>query len=54
MGVNPGRILGNKLAHHFVKYCLAQDSIPYWDCMDSNKPSIAVAKNLGLPMFLTM
>ncbi|MEB2300348.1 GNAT family N-acetyltransferase [Lysinibacillus xylanilyticus] len=42
-----GNKLAQKLAHHFVKDCLAQDSIPYWDCMDSNKPSIAVSENIG-------
>ncbi|KOP78075.1 acetyltransferase [Lysinibacillus sp. FJAT-14745] len=42
-----GNKLAQKLAHYFVKDCLAQGSTPYWDCMDSNKPSIAVAKNIG-------
>ncbi|MFJ8519074.1 GNAT family N-acetyltransferase [Lysinibacillus xylanilyticus] len=42
-----GNKLAQKSAHYFVKDCLAQDSTPYWDCMDSNKPSIAVAENAG-------
>lgn len=42
-----GNKLAQKLAHHFVKNCLAQGLVPYWDCMDSNKPSIAVAENIG-------
>ncbi|OXS74096.1 GNAT family N-acetyltransferase [Lysinibacillus sp. KCTC 33748] len=42
-----GNKLAQKLAHYFVKDCLTQSSVPYWDCMDSNKPSIAVAENIG-------
>ncbi|RDW17282.1 GNAT family N-acetyltransferase [Oceanobacillus chungangensis] len=42
-----GKKLAKKLAHRFVKDCLENDSVPYWDCMESNKPSIAVAENIG-------
>lgn len=42
---------GKKLAQHaanaFVEKCLENDLVPYWDCMKSNKPSVAVAENLG-------
>lgn len=40
--------LAQKLAHCFVQECLKNDLIPYWDCMEENKPSIAIAENIGL------
>ena len=40
-----GRKLAQKIAHSFVKDCLENDIIPYWDCMELNKPS--VAENVG-------
>lgn len=42
-----GNKLAQKVAHHFVQDCLKHGMIPYWDCMESNKPSIAVAENIG-------
>lgn len=42
-----GKKLAQKAALTYVKECLKNNLIPYWDCMDSNKPSIAVAENLG-------
>jgi hypothetical protein len=44
---NRGEKLAQKIAHSFVKDCLENDIIPYWDCMEVNKPSIAVAENIG-------
>jgi hypothetical protein len=42
---------GNKLAqrvtYSFVDYCLSHGFTPYWDCMEVNLPSNAVAKKLG-------
>ncbi|MEH7386350.1 GNAT family N-acetyltransferase [Bacillus sp. JJ1521] len=42
-----GRKLAQRLAHSFVKECLDHDMIPYWDCMESNKPSVTVAESIG-------
>ncbi|MEC5425844.1 GNAT family N-acetyltransferase [Virgibacillus sp. C22-A2] len=42
-----GKKLAQKIAHIFVKDCLDNGMVPYWDCMESNKPSIAVAENIG-------
>jgi len=42
-----GKKLAQKLAHHFVKDCLENHMVPYWDCMELNKPSVAVAENVG-------
>ncbi|MED1410831.1 MULTISPECIES: GNAT family N-acetyltransferase [Bacillus] len=42
-----GRKLAQKIAHSFVKECLENDIIPYWDCMESNRPSVAVVENIG-------
>ena len=39
--------LGQKIAHFLVKDCLNHDQVPYWDCMEVNKPSVAVAERLG-------
>jgi GNAT superfamily N-acetyltransferase len=42
---------GQKLAQHlaqcFVRECMEKGKIPYWDCMEGNKPSVAIAENLG-------
>lgn len=46
--VHRGKKIAQKLAQMFVKNCLEQDLLPYWDVMESNKPSIAVAENIGL------
>ena len=42
-----GRKLAQKIAHSFVKEYLENDIIPYWDCMELNKPSVAVVENIG-------
>lgn len=42
-----GGKLAQKTTHSFVKDCLGNDIIPYWDCMELNKSSIAVAENIG-------
>ncbi|MGE6401155.1 GNAT family N-acetyltransferase [Bacillus cereus] len=42
-----GRKLAQKIAHSFVKECLENDIIPYWDCMELNKSSVAVVENVG-------
>ncbi|WP_010280858.1 GNAT family N-acetyltransferase [Bacillus timonensis] len=39
--------LAQKVALAFVKECLDNNLVPYWDCMESNNPSIAVAENIG-------
>ena len=43
-----GKKLAQKIAHRFVEDCLKNNMIPYWDCMEMNKPSVAVAENIGL------
>ncbi len=43
-----GKKLAQKIAQTFVRNCLEKNLVPYWDCMESNKPSIAVAENIGL------
>lgn len=42
-----GKKLAQRLAHHFIKDCYENNMVAYWDCMDGNKPSIAVAENVG-------
>ncbi len=42
-----GKKLAQKIAHSFVKDCLENDIIPYWDCMELNKPSVAVVETVG-------
>jgi len=42
-----GKKLAQKIAQSFVEECLNNKMVPYWDCMESNKPSIAVAENIG-------
>lgn len=42
-----GKKLATIAAHRFVKDCFENVRVPYWDCMDMNKPSIAVVENLG-------
>ncbi|MFB4164113.1 GNAT family N-acetyltransferase [Alteribacillus sp. JSM 102045] len=39
--------LAKKMAHEFVQNTLKQGYTPYWDCMEENKPSQAVAKHIG-------
>ncbi|HDR7795546.1 TPA: GNAT family N-acetyltransferase [Bacillus luti] len=42
-----GRKLAQMIAHSFVKECLENNIIPYWDCMELNKPSVAVVESIG-------
>lgn len=42
-----GKKLAQNIALIFCKDCLENNFVPYWDCMESNKPSIAVAENIG-------
>jgi GNAT superfamily N-acetyltransferase len=42
-----GKKLAQQVALSYVKECLDHNLVPYWDCMESNKPSIAVAENIG-------
>ncbi|PFA25148.1 MULTISPECIES: GNAT family N-acetyltransferase [Bacillus cereus group] len=42
-----GKNLAKKVAHAFVQECFKQGYEPYWDCMEVNKPSIAIAESLG-------
>lgn len=42
-----GKNLAQKITHSFVKECLANNTVPYWDCMEMNNPSIAVAESVG-------
>ncbi len=42
-----GKKLAQKAAAAYAEDCLEHNLVPYWDCMESNKPSIAVAENLG-------
>ncbi|HDR7531917.1 GNAT family N-acetyltransferase [Bacillus sp. AY1-10] len=42
-----GKKLAQKITHSFVKDCLENNITPYWDCMELNKPSVAVVGNVG-------
>ena len=42
-----GKNLAQTLAHHYVQECLKNIWIAYWDCMDMNKPSVAIAEKIG-------
>ncbi|SHM44225.1 GNAT family N-acetyltransferase [Gracilibacillus kekensis] len=42
-----GKKLAQKVAHHFVKECQKRGMLPYWDCMEVNHPSAAVAERVG-------
>ncbi|KGR73501.1 GNAT family N-acetyltransferase [Ureibacillus manganicus] len=42
-----GKKLAQKIAHAFVSDCLERGMLPYWDCMEGNKPSVAVAVKIG-------
>ena len=39
--------LARKGVNQFLKYCLEHDYEPYWDCMETNAGSRAVATSLG-------
>ncbi|WP_066187563.1 GNAT family N-acetyltransferase [Gracilibacillus timonensis] len=43
-----GKKLAQILAHCFVEECLENNKLPYWDCMEMNKASVAVAEHIGL------
>lgn len=43
-----GKKLGQIMGSAFVEDCQARNLTPYWDCMESNKPSEAVARKIGL------
>lgn len=45
-----GKKLAQKVASAYVEDCMRNNFIPYWDCMESNKPSIAVAERIGFRM----
>ncbi|MEN2766113.1 GNAT family N-acetyltransferase [Ornithinibacillus xuwenensis] len=42
-----GKKLAQNIAEAFVQDCIKNNDIAYWDCMESNKPSIAVAEKIG-------
>jgi len=42
-----GKKLAQVLAHTYVKDCFENNIVPYWDCMEGNKPSVAIAEKLG-------
>ncbi len=42
-----GKKLAQKIARSFVKECLKNDLLPYWDCMEENTPSVSIAENIG-------
>lgn len=42
-----GKKLAQRVARYFVDYCFAKGFRPYWDCMEANDPSNAVARNIG-------
>ncbi|WP_421385254.1 GNAT family N-acetyltransferase [Bacillus salacetis] len=43
-----GKKLAQKVAHAYVNDCIQNNIIPYWDCMEINKPSVSVAEKVGL------
>lgn len=47
MEEHQGKKLAQKITHSFVKDCLENNITPYWDCMELNKPSVAVVENVG-------
>ena len=42
-----GKKLAQRIAQAFAEDCLQHNLVPYWDCMESNKPSVAVAEKIG-------
>ncbi|HDX9579752.1 TPA: GNAT family N-acetyltransferase [Bacillus pseudomycoides] len=42
-----GKKLAQKVAHVYVQDCFTNGYTPYWDCMEENTPSIAIAESLG-------
>lgn len=47
MPEHQGKKLAQIIAHHFARYCFDNNQVLYWDCMEGNKPSVAVAEKLG-------
>ncbi len=43
-----GKKLAQIMAGEFLKECNIRNFRPYWDCMESNRPSEAVARKIGL------
>ncbi|GAE30490.1 GNAT family N-acetyltransferase [Alkalihalobacillus hemicellulosilyticus] len=44
--------LAQAVAYHYVQHSLNHNLIPYWDCMEENKPSIAIVEKLGFEQVL--
>ncbi|KMJ59936.1 acetyltransferase [Bacillus sp. LL01] len=42
-----GKKLAQHLTYHHVKECVENNKEPYWDCVEQNKASIAVAEACG-------
>jgi len=42
-----GKKLAQNVVHSFIEYCLSNGFAPYWDCMEVNYPSNAVAQKVG-------
>ncbi|UOQ92232.1 GNAT family N-acetyltransferase [Halobacillus shinanisalinarum] len=42
-----GNRLGQEIAHYVVKDCISDGMVPYWDCMETNKPSNVIAQRTG-------
>ncbi|WP_442600745.1 GNAT family N-acetyltransferase [Paenibacillus sp. KN14-4R] len=47
IGSYQGKKLAQNAVHSFVENCFINGFIPYWDCMEVNYPSNAVAKRIG-------
>ncbi|MCG1022863.1 GNAT family N-acetyltransferase [Sutcliffiella horikoshii] len=45
-----GKKLAQHLTYHFINACVDANKIPYWDCVEQNKASIAVAEACGFEM----
>ncbi|MDG5788579.1 GNAT family N-acetyltransferase [Evansella sp. AB-P1] len=48
-----GKSLAQKIAHCFVKECFQKGLKPYWDCTETNYPSVAIANKLNFKMKFT-
>lgn len=42
-----GKQLAQAVVHRFITHCLEENEEPYWDCTETNAPSIKVAERLG-------
>lgn len=45
-----GKKLAQHITYHFIQACVEAKKVPYWDCAEHNKPSIAVAEACGFEM----